>query len=429
MEKYSFPQKVVLSICLLGIFIVTILKAIRLPNGFAKIHWLTSYDYGFVKRGLMGSIAKPLILMNGKSGAEQIINVIGIVLFVLLCAVLLWLSMRIVVNSSFNRSSIILILIFIASPYVVMSAHLVGYYDGLVIMISFAACLAVLKNHNIYAAMILLIGVFVHETIMLIGFPVTIFLALYKYIQENDMLNKKKLISDFIMKSIVLIVVPVIAFIVLVVVQELSSVSSQHSSITAYLKSFNFPDVSVQKIEAAFFTSFSDFVKNESRYFPGRVFSLRYLLIIGVPLALMLNYAWENIKGSMHSALLFVLILISSLVPLLMHLIAYDMARIWTYPLISLFMIIWGITEIGPNNKDNLIFENSSLIAVIACLMIEYFMRIDLMDYKVENITNIFRLSFYGPATIIVFMILCRKMFPRKAKTEIQMIPYIENKV
>src|SRR5688500_10058539 len=36
--------------------LVTIARAIRRPNDFAEAHWLLDYQFGFVKRGLIGSL-------------------------------------------------------------------------------------------------------------------------------------------------------------------------------------------------------------------------------------------------------------------------------------------------------------------------------------------------------------------------------------
>ena len=41
---------------LLWAFGVTLGRGLRRPNDWAEAHWLISYDFGFIKRGLAGSL-------------------------------------------------------------------------------------------------------------------------------------------------------------------------------------------------------------------------------------------------------------------------------------------------------------------------------------------------------------------------------------
>ena len=44
---------------LLWATLITILRALRWPNDWAEAHWLISYEFGFLKRALPGTIISP----------------------------------------------------------------------------------------------------------------------------------------------------------------------------------------------------------------------------------------------------------------------------------------------------------------------------------------------------------------------------------
>ncbi|MEE9190190.1 MAG: hypothetical protein V3U16_05425, partial [Candidatus Neomarinimicrobiota bacterium] len=122
---------------LIWAFSVTVLRAFRWPNDWAEAQWLISYKFGFLKRALPGTLITPLIdLDNGSGYAELVIRIVSSMFFLIFCAGLLWICIRIIKKSQIDINSVFVVLIFLTSPYIVMSAHLNGYFDNIIIIIS-----------------------------------------------------------------------------------------------------------------------------------------------------------------------------------------------------------------------------------------------------------------------------------------------------
>src|SRR5262245_17451251 len=151
--------------------VVTILRAQRLPNDFSKEHWFIDYRFGFVKRGLVGTIVSLATRLVHAQPTEGLVNALSIVLFVIFCGALMVVGLRVVRRSGWSVDVALAVLVFLSSPFLVMSAHLVGYFDDIIILLTILS-LAMLVGLRVWSAIaVQIIAILVHENALLVGFP------------------------------------------------------------------------------------------------------------------------------------------------------------------------------------------------------------------------------------------------------------------
>src|SRR6185369_16556609 len=81
----------------------TAARAVRLPNDFAEAHWLLDYRYGFIKRGLAGSVLNLAVRFGLHVSASTIAWIAGVV-FAALMATLLAISGRILARLAWSTA-------------------------------------------------------------------------------------------------------------------------------------------------------------------------------------------------------------------------------------------------------------------------------------------------------------------------------------
>ena len=156
--------------------VLTALRAVRLPNEFSKEHWFIDYRFGFVKRGMVGTIfslvSRALHVHVHAQHTDQIVAWLSVLQFVIFCAVLILIGLRIIRRSAWSTPAILTTLVFFSSPFIVMSAHLIGYFDNIIIVLAVLSIACLLMGRVWVAAALQAVAMLVHETSWLIGFPV-----------------------------------------------------------------------------------------------------------------------------------------------------------------------------------------------------------------------------------------------------------------
>jgi len=202
--------------------VVTILRAARLPNDFSKAHWLIDYRFGFVKRGLIGTAISLTTRAMHIRPTEQLVAVLSGVQFVIFCAVLIAVALRVVHRSGWSTSAILAALVFFSSPFMVMSAHLIGYFDNIIIVLGVLS-IALLLNGRIWsAAAVQAIAILVHENALLVGFPAFCLAWL--------LVNRLRVQSEGRRLAVWPLVLPVATFLILVVTQSLAPTTLSNRS-------------------------------------------------------------------------------------------------------------------------------------------------------------------------------------------------------
>ena len=397
-------------------FFITISRALRWPNDWAEAQWLISYKFGFVKRGLPGTLIAPFVNLGRiNNNVDIVIKIISTIFLLLFCAVLLWICLRIIQKSLFNIYSVLVVLIFSTSPFVVMSAHLNGYFDHIIVILVVFSCWALFNGKVWLISIILSTGILVHEITFLIGFPVVIFLALVQYIKETNNLNTKQLITGYFSRYKLLFLIPSVTLLIIIINQTIFIEPAELKiRLVAYLTQFDFiQDKRNFVVPNAFTTSFFAYFSQQGPMFMQRITDLTHLLHIGLPIIILLHYVWHNLSAIRYKKLIFGVLVAITLLPLSLHVIACDTSRIWSYPLLVAMLSLWGVTEILPANnnvdKEPFVFYIIGLILLIS----QIFILTPLMDGAQEQYSNGMRIILYSP-TFIIFTIFILRYYKSK---------------
>jgi len=393
-------------------FSVTVMRALRWPNDWAEAHWLINYSFGFLKRALPGTLIAPFLNTAAAHGhIELLIRIISTTFYLLFCAALLWICFRIIKASRFDAGSVLLSFVFLTSTYIVMSAHLNGYYDNINAILAVLACLFVLHGRMWPAMIVMSLAMFVHEAFLLIGYPSVVLIAFVRHTKEADCSRSGRLLAAFLSKYFPIIFIPPLAFACILINQAFFlDAAGLRIRLFDYLSRFEFVRFDRNDlVSTAFTASFFDYFKEQGPRFLYRLTRPVYVLHTALPLFVLLGYARKRLRGVGCNKLIFRLFTAVSLLPLAFHLVASDTGRIWTYPLFAAVLFVFGLNEILPGSGEG---ERASFFFCTYALIVvafQLFTWIPLLDGQCERFSNELRALLYAPAAALVLIPLGRK--------------------
>ncbi len=164
------------TLVLLGVGLFSTLRGLRFPNVWSYTHYLFNYDFGLVKRGLVGAIVSATGI-DALSGYRFFFVLSFVIL--LLCLALLF-RLTLTTLKSHGNSAAVAPLVFLSSVSVVYLSHTVGYFDQIGLLLT----LFVLTSRNFTLRFLLgvagtLFCLFVHEAFLILFFPI-LFLSLLR---------------------------------------------------------------------------------------------------------------------------------------------------------------------------------------------------------------------------------------------------------
>jgi len=350
-------RKLLLVFLYLYALFFSVLKTVRFPNEWAESHWLLDYRFGFIKRGLAGEILGWFFLKNEFS----ILVVSAIVLFTLYI-----LIFRIAVNETFRNENsfyrILFFVIFFLSQYLIYSAHLIGYFDHLIFLLTILV-ISLIKKKRIFAASVVAVfSIFIHEISFFLMLPISFFALIVSEFQ-----NKKFTIKDIFSKNILsklslLLILPVFTTVSISFFQEIND-ENYFNTILNYLKQTSMISGEVaNSVSAAYTKSFTYYFEGQKGHFIQRLFISKCTIYYGIPIAFCLWMIFKefNLKKNIQ---LFFLLAAVSLIPLLLHAIAYDTYRIWSFPFMILFLGFWILSSNVVVKKEKV--EKLSFVEII----------------------------------------------------------------
>jgi hypothetical protein len=170
-------------------------------QGFEKIyaasHWVLSYDYGFIRRGLVGTIMKiwvPIVTIEDIHHTAFIAYCIFLVFLLIVFYVLLRYKDK---HGQLFR----LILIFLANPATIaMLARDLGRFDLFLIIITFILMTLLLFNKHVWLVPILMvIAMFIHEGFLILFAPTILAAIIFVYLWKE---REKKLLVTLVFSVI-----------------------------------------------------------------------------------------------------------------------------------------------------------------------------------------------------------------------------------
>jgi hypothetical protein len=368
--------------------LVTIGRSLRLPNEFAMTHWLFDYRFGFMKRALVGASVGVVTNLAGVPLSPTGIATLSFGLLVAFFGVLLMVLFRATRSSAPTPEGVLVALVFVSSPFTVLSAHLVGYFDGLVYLLAALAIALVLSDRPGSSAFVSIVGLLVHENYLLIGLPL-VALAATLVSAGNGRPSPRR-------RALVALLPPVLAFGLISLALAPGRGSDLQVRWVDHVKTVAFLGARAQETVVWNTTPPAEFWGTQASQFLRRLTDPG-IFGPGLPALLtVLAFAHGAYRVRPASRVSF-LMLAGVLSPLLLHLVAWDSVRIAAYPTGGALLALWilastrGAVEVGNG------FRAFALVA----LMANIFVRVPLMDGEVDRLTNGPRLLLYGPALLI----------------------------
>lgn len=392
----QLSKKIGIIMLMLWTVVITVSRALRTPNDFAEAHWLLDYQFGFVKRGLVGEMLSLITRLTSTPMTAQLISTVSTLILLIYCLLMVLLTARIAYRTGWAKESVLVSLIFLSSPFIVMSGHLNGYYDNIVIMLGVLSIMFLAKNKLWPAVLVQIMAVLVHENSMLLIFPLFCLTWLLK--------NSKQKQQGLPLLSFWPLLLPILTFVIVIVASE--SAFRSHDFVESFgqhLSQFSFIQEDRNTWVPMWISkSFTDNFLTESPNFPTRIASSRmYGLLIPTTLALLLFMAKAFRIPDLSVESLGILVV--CLLPQAMHLLAWDTQRIWTYTILCAFLLLWVYSEIFiPEGQ----YPNNISLYILA-IFINALVLTPLFDGLSEHFSLTERLFLYAPVLCgcLIFLI------------------------
>jgi len=365
---------------------ITMARAVRYPNDFAEAHWLLDYRFGLIKRGLAGSLLWLVSRMGLGDPSERLVTVVAVTAFAALLLVLLWAAWRLASSGADPGVAFASAAVLATSPFVVMAAHFMGYLDHLFLVAAFAAAWLARSGRIWAASAIGFVGVLLHESFVLTGLPLVLFGAAMRPGPRRQAG----------LRALGPLALPLLAALALWVSETfLLNRAVLRGQLTARLSAFPFIGGDMNLFVPEWLTTGTLATWQEQHHALWQHLSDANLLRLMVPSALFLVLACValapaglRVRRAVGSALVVG-------APLLMHAVAWDTARIWTYPIVGGFGCVWLSGATGGSSPAPR--RRWLLAAAVPIVVANILARTPLMDSQVERFSPLTRLLLYLP--------------------------------
>ena len=378
----------------------TVARGARAPNAFARAHWLLDYRFGFMKRALQGQVLVILSRIGVLHLRRETIFGAAYLVFGLLCAAMFAIAVRTLARDGWRRTTFAVLAAFLTSAYVLTAAHLMGYMDHLVALLAILAVWLAVRDRYWSAGVAITAAVLVHETVFLTGVPVLLMaIALRPNARRGSRL----------IAALAPMVLPVAAGATIVLTEQNAAHRAWlRGQLVRRLSAFPWITGDMNLLVPEWLTtSFVQHFREEVHAFPSRISSPGFVLYI-VPSMVLLWLLSSALSGWRRVWMAAAALAIAF--PLLLHMVAFDTAREWTYPLIAGLTCVWLSSESGNGRAAwGRISGRMTLalaLAVVACNI--FVMHYPMLDGEVDRFGIGLRALLYGPflaaAAVVVFL-------------------------
>jgi len=378
----------------LGILFVSLLRGIRFPNLWSYTHFLFNYNFGFVKRGLLGEIVSRLdnpyfISYNFFLLFSLTIFIINIILLYLLITDFIKNNKHILFGSA---------LVYVSGLGIVFLAHTIGYSDQIGLLIT----LITLKIQGFYKKLLFIFpatifALLTHEAFLILFFP-TIFISLLLSIEKREK-NKFVLFALFSVFSLSL------AFLASHFTLSPQKTQAIYNSLASQT------DIPLRK--DAFNVLYQDARSNyqHMQYVwtaRERLVQLVQSLMVTLPsLALFIYITYHILKQAQAKSHIIILAILASISPLLLHFFAWDMHRWNTLAITSSFLVLYATYASKRNPPISLRFSKNIYAIFVFLLFLNGISQIDLFDRYYVKLFPFFEHQQY-----IASLLFGRDVFP-----------------
>ena len=184
-----------IAITVSSIFLITASKGFRHHGGYPLIHWFFNYSVGFIKRGFVGTIVRPLFDFKPVHDIRACIEAISFLVF-FLAITLITLSIRRVLITHLDREgklspiTIVSMLVVATAPAAVLAGNSVTFFDLFLAVYCMLSIFAIQANRFIIPMLLSMMGVATHEIYFLYGYPVVLMSLLTRLFYDESHRSK-----------------------------------------------------------------------------------------------------------------------------------------------------------------------------------------------------------------------------------------------
>lgn len=329
----SRSEKFVACLLIAGALIATLLRTWQAPNDWAEAHWLLDYRFGFVKRGLPGQLLGWIASAAGGTVDAGVIAAIAYALCGIFTGLLLLLAIRIASRSSWSVESIAVGVAFLTSPFLVITGNVIGYYDHIFLPLCIASIWAVLRDRWWTASLLQVASIFVHEASLLVAYPIVVLAALLRAADRADAGTVRPL-------PLLPVALPAVAAVILATTVR-SAPPGFDLDYIGHLRAHPFVEGNTANIAGAMLAgTVPDALKLMLPFLGANLSKASSFGLVAPTCAALLLFLLPRARLGLLS-LEAVVTGAVVLMPQVMHVIAWDLERLWTYSILSLFLVLW----------------------------------------------------------------------------------------
>lgn len=327
----STRRRTLCCVLLLGGFAVSLLRTVRAPNDWAEAHWLLDYRFGFVKRGLPGQLLTWSTDLIGVPVTEALVAGIGHALLAVFAAVMLAMALRIVRATGWRTGPVAAMVVLLTSPFAVLAGHLVGYFDHAFFVLGVLSLWLVRRGAVWAGAVVQAVALLVHESCVLLVYPAFV-LACALRPAPRPWLPLALPAATALLMAVVLSTPP----------------AGFEAGFTAHLRAAGFvvggmAENTPKMLAFSLWTMWTLVSHFLVDHFGRHAFAFALV----APTVLVLGLLARPLLPPGRRAVV-LLVAAVALAPLPMHAVAWDIERIWTYPIFTTFAAVWVLVGAGP---------------------------------------------------------------------------------
>lgn len=321
---------------------VTLARTVRGPNDWAEAHWLLDYRFGFVKRGLLGQLLTWATGAFGMPINEGLLAGVAWTAQALFVAVMAAIALRIARRWDWQIGVVAMLVAFATSPFVVMTGHLTGYFDHVFFALGAWSIWLALRERIVTGAVVQAVALFVHESCIVLILPAFGLAAALAAARAARVGRRSP--------SLWPLLLPVAVALLMAVVLS-SPPAGFEAGFTARLRGFPFVGEGfAENTPKMLAFSLHTMWTLVSQFRPPQTFSAGSFALV-VPTVAAMSVVLASRARATFLSLEGLAVLVTAALPQAMHIVAWDVERIWTYSIFTTFLVVWILAETADGDE------------------------------------------------------------------------------
>ncbi|MBN2802545.1 MAG: hypothetical protein JXR91_05590 [Deltaproteobacteria bacterium] len=373
----NFSMVVFTALMLIGIY-----RGYNVPFVYAKTHWFLTYDFGFIKRGLIGTLIKPILINKNPVQINAIMYTFSVLTEVFAFFSILWFSKKVISKNPADLYINLSLGAFFSSSAIVFFAHSNGLFDIILISVAIAAAWFAIKQQYILVAILSLLALMIHEMYFLFCFPAIIFILFLQF-ETTRKKKPEKTKSNFI--KLVLTILPTILLMSYITVSHRHLPKEVIQNLDRQTASYKV--LSGPAIGFATFHLTNTFSKNYDAQgkdsFVKRLTDIKIdRVTLPVTSLLLLITVLLLVKNRYYISL--ALLPFAVFAPLIIHLVAWDTSRFTNFTIFHAFLCYSAVSLLMDNRLGNKWLKLTIVIASLLAIFTNFYFEVPLMNEQLD---------------------------------------------